>query len=289
VYHYSVGSELTEFCKKANAKKMLIYHNITPPRFFTNINPQTAKDLEQGLEEIKSMRDCVDVALGVSEYDRMDLENFGFKNTGRIWLLLNDKRLHAVPNKNIIDKYDDDFVNIISVGRMSPNKKFEDVIKVFYYYQKVINRRSRLFLVGSIAGGNSYVEFLRGMCAVLSLKDVVFTNHITDTDLNGYYKAADIYITMSEHEGFCVPLLEAMHNDVPVIAFGSSAIPETLGGAGVCVKEKDFEAIAEMMELILTDKALKSKIIEKQKGRLKDFDREKLKNALGEFIKKLHA
>lgn len=287
VYHFSIGSELTDFFKRLKSKKVLIYHNITPPHYFYNINSQRARDLEKGIEEIKDLRDFTDIALGVSEFDRNDLFKMGFKNTGKIWLLLGNSRNKDIVNEDIINKYNDKYVNIMGVGRICPNKKFEDIMKVFYYYKNTIENKSRLFIVGSIQGGSSYMEFLRGLGTRLGLNDIVYTGHVTDGDLNGYYKVSDIFITMSEHEGFCVPLLEAMYFEIPIIAYGSSAIPETLGGAGVCVYDKDYSAIAELIDVICKNGTKRKEIIETQNKRLRDFDKGKLKDVLVDYLGKL--
>jgi glycosyltransferase involved in cell wall biosynthesis len=287
MYHFSIGSELSDFFKKVKAKKLMVYHNVTPPQYFSLINPQLEKDLKRGIEEVRSLSSVADLALGVSDYDRNDLFRMGFKNTGRLWLLLDQARSCENFNNAILSKYNDEFINIISVGRMCPNKKFEDVIKSFYFYKNTINSKSRLFIVGSITGGSSYVEFLRGFCARLGLWDVVFTGHVRDEDLNSYYKIADVFVTMSEHEGFCVPLIEAMYFGIPIIAYGSSAIPETLGGAGVCVYEKKYEDIAELINVLVADAYVRNKVINQQNKRLKDFSSENLKEVLKVYLQKL--
>jgi glycosyltransferase involved in cell wall biosynthesis len=162
-------------------------------------------------------------------------------------------------------------VNIISVGRCFPNKGFDDVIKIFYYYNKFIETHSRLFIVGKFERSEKYLEYLKSLCTVLKLDDVVFTGYVTDSELAAYYRLADIYLGMNLHEGFCVPLVEAMSFKIPVIARNGTAIPETLKGAGILINSTHYIEIAELMAEILENKSLKSQIIAGQEAVLQEF------------------
>ena len=284
IFHFSIGSGLTEYFRNLPTRKILIYHNMTPPEYFESINKERAQVLKNGKNELRSLIDCVDLALGVSEYNRKELEESGFKRTGVLNLILNERFLSGSINESLIKKYSDNYTNFISVGRLTPNKRLEDVIKLFYYYKKTINSNSRLFLIGSIVGASSYVEYLRGLTAVLRLSDVVFAGHVNEVDLRSYYKLSDLFISMSEHEGFCVPLLEGMYYKIPVMAYNSSAIPEILGDSGILIKEKKYPELAELADMVLTDNDLRSKIIEEQNNRLSYFNKEKTAKKLIEYI-----
>lgn len=287
IFHFSIASEVTDFFKSLPVKKILIYHNITPAKYFENINREKYEFLLRGRDELKQLINYVDLAIGVSEYNRKELDDLGFKYTGVLNLILNERMLKAALNNDILKKYDDNYVNFISVGRLVPNKKPEDVIKVFYYYKKTINFNSRLFLIGSIEGMSNYVEYLRGLTALLSLTDVIFAGHVNDADLKTYYKISDLFITMSEHEGFCIPLLEAMFFELPIIAYDSSAVSEILSSSGVLVKTKDYTHIAELMSCILGNSELKNKIISGQKNRLGYFNLTNTANTLFEYLDQL--
>ena len=127
--------------------------------------------------------------------------------------------------------YDDDYVNILFTGRVVPNKKQEDVIEAFYYYKRFIQPKSRLILVGSFAGIDKYHDQLEAYVNKLGLEDVIFTGQIKFDEILAYYQLADLFLCMSEHEGFCVPIVEAMYFNVPVIARDTSAIAWTLAGS----------------------------------------------------------
>jgi glycosyltransferase involved in cell wall biosynthesis len=287
IVHYSTeyGSELLDFLRLLPDKKVLLYHNITPPVFFQNFSSGHENATKNGIYELKhEIKDIMDVALAVSEFNRKDLINVGFKKTGVLPYLANFKKFDIPPNKKIIEKYTDDFVNLLVIGRISPNKKVDDAIKCFYYYNKYINPKSRLLLVGSYEGMDLYYNYLKNLILKLGLQNVYFTGHINLDELISYYKIGDIFLTMSEHEGFCVPLLESMHFGVPIIAYSSTAIPETLGNAGILVNDKNYIEIAELINVLIEDKALRDRIVKKQFERLEFFSRERIAGILKHYI-----
>jgi glycosyltransferase involved in cell wall biosynthesis len=278
IYHYSIGSGITEFFKTLPDKKILIYHNITPPEYFIGINESLYKLLKDGRDSLPSLIPSVELAIGDSEYNRQELENVGFSRTAVLPILI-DFDTYPQFNKSLIKKYTDDYVNLLFVGRISPNKKQEDILKIFYYY-KSINPKSRLFLVGGFDGNKRYLDQLHDIVKKLQLSDVVFTGSIPFEDLISYYKIADVFLCMSEHEGFCVPLVESMFFNIPIIAYNSTAVPYTLENSGILVKEKRYDEIAEFIDVIINDDDLKMKIIEKQRIRLREFSFGKTKEKM---------
>ena len=276
IYHFSIGSPMSAGFRAIEDKKVLIYHNITPDKYFRAINAEKALVLYQGREELQALYDVPRLALADSEYNRMELEQWGYRNSAVLPPLLNFNGLKAKPDRKILNQYSGDLLNILFVGRIAPNKKIEDVIKVFYYYKNLVNGKSRLFIVGSFVGMEKYCSYLRAMVLELGLSNVIFTGHVTTPELAAYYRIADLFLCMSEHEGFGIPLVESMYYGVPVIAYRAAAVPYTMGDSGVLVAEKDFPAIAELIDIILTRDNIRKKIIEKQKIRLKDFSRQKI-------------
>jgi glycosyltransferase involved in cell wall biosynthesis len=276
VFHFSIGGKLVEFFRNLRCRKVLVYHNITPPEYYAAIDPGAAKRLEEGYARLESLRDCVDLALADSEFNKSGLVAAGYRNVEAVPPLLNFASLDAEPDARVLQKYPDNFVNILFVGRVVPNKKFEDLIKVFYFYQKTIHAGSRLLLVGSYAGTGRYYSYLRGLVAELDVRNVIFSGHVDFRELLAYYRLGDVFLCMSEHEGFCIPLLEAMHFGVPVIAYRSSAVPETLGGASIVVSRKQPEVIAELIHEVVTNRAFREAIVRQQKRRLANFDRNRI-------------
>ena len=190
-------------------------------------------------------------------------------------------------DKKILSKFDDDYTNLICVGRIVPNKKIEDIIKVFYYYKKFINEKSRLFLMGGVDDAIEYYIAILNYLEKLKLEDVIFIEECSEEELASYYKLSNIFLYMSEHEGIGLPLIEAMYFKIPIIAFNAAAVPYTLENAGVLVNQKDHRKIAELINLILNDNDLKKKILKSQEERLKYFDSEKLQERFMQHILEL--
>jgi glycosyltransferase involved in cell wall biosynthesis len=214
----------------------------------------------------------VRLALGDSEFNRSELEAVGFHPTGVLPLLLDPGRLETPANEVVLEMFDDEKTNFLFVGRVIPNKCFHDLIKVFAFYQRYVDRNSRLLLVGEWVGFEKYHEALVRMVDELALNDVVFTGHVDDDDLVAYYQVADLFLCLSEHEGYCVPLVEAFRFGVPVMALDAGAVPETLGGAGVLIREKRVDEIAIMAHAIVTDEDLQARIVESQDRVLEEMD-----------------
>lgn len=287
IFHFSIGSDISSFVKTLPDKKILIYHNITPYSYFTGINDTLANLLMNGRKELAEYSNFVDMALGDSEFNRMELEELGFKNTAILPIIVDFESYKQEPDQEILNKFNDDFTNFIFVGRISPNKKQDDIIRTFYYYNKCIDPKSRLFLVGSYDGLEKYYKLLEQLVKRLNLENVYITGQVNIKELLAYYKLADVFISMSEHEGFCVPLLESMYFGIPIVAYNSSAIPYTLDNSGLLFNEKRFDEIGELLNILLKSQKLKNKIIQKQKERLKEFDKSKITRILRGYIEQV--
>ncbi len=164
----------------------------------------------------------------------------------------------------------DGMVNLLTVGRVAPNKDIEDVIRIFYVYHRAINPRSRLYVVGP-HHLPTYSAALEALVDDLGLGDaVVFPGRALGGTLKAYYQAADLYLCTSYHEGLCVPLVESMYFGVPILARRAAAVPETLGDAGVLFTRLGHGEVAEMAHLLLTDQALRAQVVTRQRERLED-------------------
>jgi glycosyltransferase involved in cell wall biosynthesis len=155
-------------------------------------------------------------------------------------------------------------VNVLFVGRVIPNKRIDDLIRSFAVFQRWLNPRSRLLLVGDTRGFERYLGRLRGLVRELGVEEVVFTGHVDDDELYAYYRLADVFLCLSEHEGFCVPLQEAMHFSLPVIAYDAGAVRETLHGGGLLLQDKRPELVAEILDRVTHGGALRRGVLESQ-------------------------
>ncbi|WP_124065163.1 glycosyltransferase [Clostridium sp. E02] len=282
IYHLATGAELNYSIVKYSCRKILVYHNITPPHFFLPYNEQVARNCEYGLEGTKFLVNKVDYCLADSAYNKKDLESMGSQTDIDVLpILVKFEDYNKTPDVALMKWLDDGFINLLFVGRIAPNKKQEDVIAAYAYYKKHYNPNSRLILAGSYDGMENYYLKLKAYIGANEIDDVIFTGHIRFSEVLAYYRSAHVFLCMSEHEGFCVPLVEAMFFQVPIIAYASTAVPETLDRAGVLMKEKNPLLAAGLINRICLDKEMKKKLIECQRERLNDFLADTIKR---EFI-----
>ena len=273
LYHLSTGTKLNYRLAQMHCRKVMVYPNITPPQFFEEYSVKAAQLCQNGLEGASYLADKVDYCLAVSEYNKQDLIRMGYTCPIDVLPILIPFDDYAkTPSQQVIDRYSDGYTNLIFTGRIAPNKRQEDVIRAFYDYKKFYNPKSRLILVGGHNGMERYYHRLKSYINALELEDVVFPGHIKFDEILAYYKIADVFLCQSEHEGFCVPLVEAMYFDVPVVAYDSSAIAGTLGGGGFLLKDKNPVETAGVINRVVTDEALRTQIIKNQQARLADFD-----------------
>jgi L-malate glycosyltransferase len=274
IFHYSIGSTITDFVRSLKCQKVMRYHNVTPYKYFTDYNGQLAYLCKKGRDDIRMMKDGFFESIADSEFNKKELIEQGYKNVEVLPILLDfHKYAAASVNKKLMNKLSD-ATNIVFVGKIAPHKAQKELVKIFYYYQKYINHDSRLLLIGSYSGFEKYYYELLEMIKKLQVKNVMITGKISLGDLVSYYKCADLFLCASEHEGFCVPLAESMFFRVPIVAYNSTAIPYTLGGSGVMFNHKHaYIEIAEMINVILSDKTLANKIVLGQTGRMAEFSK----------------
>jgi glycosyltransferase involved in cell wall biosynthesis len=175
--------------------------------------------------------------------------------------------LHGTDSR-IAAAFDDEWTNVVFVGRVIPNKKFEDVIRAFHVYRTRHNLRSRLLLVGSYGGFEKYLAMLHALVAKLGTPDVHFLGHVSNEELSSIYDVADLFLCASEHEGFCVPLIEAFYKRVPVLAYAATAVPATMDGGGVLYHTKDPLEVARLMDAVLDDARLEEGVLASQDAAL---------------------
>jgi len=283
IYHFSIGDLTADYFQKARGIKIIIYHNITPAHYFAIVKPEMAIALKQGRQKLIELAKVADLALGVSEYNRKELEDAGFRRTGVIPLTIDWSGMDGEPDQALINDYSGRGEIILFVGRVVPNKKIEDLLKTFFHF-KLIKPDASLILLGKYEDTPDYYEFLQRILRKLDLRDVIFTGHTTHDELLAYYKLASIYLCLSEHEGFCMPLMEAMHFGLPVIAYAAAAVPDTMGGAGVLIKDKNYPAIAEMAAYLCDNQDSRDKLIEGQYRRLNEFQAIPLEEKLRKYF-----
>jgi glycosyltransferase involved in cell wall biosynthesis len=285
IFHFSIGSPVTKRFVRLRDRKVIIYHNITPYHFFLDFHRILAKDCFKGRLELKSLAGQVDLALGDSEYNRQELVAAGFRETGVLPLVMDFAKFDLPVLPVFREAFADGKTNILFVGRIIPNKKVEDVIKTFHLYQRHFNPESRLFIVGEYRGFERYTSALQGLIAGLGVRDVHFSGHVPLAEMVSYAKLAHLYLHLSEHEGFCAPVLESFHLGIPVVAFDAGAVGETMNGGGVLVREKDPLRIAALCHEILSRPALRTAILAGQERALEKYRQQRTGRILLDFLR----
>ena len=291
IFHYALPSPMTGAFASLSSGRVLQYHNVTPASYFAPYDPALFRLAALGREELATLVGLVDLALGDSEYNRQELEGLGFGPTGVFPIAVDTTRITQPARRPALEKVllDDGLVNFLFVGRIAPNKKIEDHIKLAEVYKRYVDAYYRFIFVGRFDVVPRYYSMIRALMAEYRfLTDrFVFTGPVPDEELAVYYRHAAVYVSLSEHEGFCVPLLEAMAADVPVLAYAAAAVPDTLGGAGVQFAPKDLEYAAELLGALAFDDDLRARVIAGQRQRLADFGDARITRELTALLHRL--
>jgi L-malate glycosyltransferase len=289
IHHFSIGSRASRTAYALPGRMALVYHNITPPEYFIGIHKDLVKLCFRGRRELRAYIGRSALALGDSEYNRAELESLGFHQTGVLPVVPDFTHLDVEPNVMTARDFDDGWTNIMFVGRVIPNKKFEDVIRAFHVYRTHHNPRSRLLLVGSYSGFEAYLAMLTALTARLGTPDVHFLGHVSNEELTALYDVADLFLCASEHEGFCVPLIESFYKQIPVMAYAATAVPATMDGGGVLYSTKNPFEIASIMAAILDDGAVEDAVIGSQDAALARLRQKDFGGTLVRFVEQLRA
>ncbi len=284
ILHLSIGSVVNNVFKSLTCKKVILYHNVTPSHYFDLINKSTAYSLAQGRKQVKELAGVADLVLADSRFNADELVAVGYGDVDVLPLVLDLSKLEISVNRRAVKRFDDGLKNILFVGRCAPNKCIEDLVQAFYYYNKYVEPASRLIHVGSFAGVERYYYLVMAQAKELGLENVYFAGSVPQDQLNAYYSISDLFLCMSEHEGFCIPVIESMVHNLPVLAYKSTAVPETMDGAGVLFDEKKYEDIAEMMGKLVSDATLRESVIKLQQSRIERYKTRNLEKELMEYL-----
>ena len=287
IFHFALPSAMTEAFATLERGRVLQYHNITPAQFFAPYDPGLFRLAALGRRELATLVGRVELALGDSEFNREELEQVGFDRTGVMPIAVNTERITDAPRRPALEKIlSDGLINILFVGRIVPNKRIEDHIRLAEVYKRYVDSYYRFIFVGRYDGLPRYYAQVRALIdEYRMLPDRFwFTGPVPDADLAAFYRWADVYVSLSEHEGFCVPLVEAMAANVPVLAYAAGAVPETLGGAGLRFAPKDLEVAAELLGSVVYDRKVRAGVLDGQRRRLQDFGSEKIEQQLKQML-----
>ena len=289
ILHYALPSPLTAALQAHRGRRVLLHHNITPGAFFAGYDDEMVRICDLGRRELAALQGHVDLALADSEFNRRELEDTGFERTGVLPIYLDFRRYEQPPNRVLRRALEDGRRNVLFVGRLAPNKRQDDLIRLASYWKRFISPDLRLLLVGKGPRRRAYHDALQALMYEEGFTpwEVVLTGHVDHDDLLACYAAAHVFVSMSEHEGFGVPLVEAMLMGVPILAYAAGAVPDTLGGAGVLFTEKRFDVVAEAAHALATESHLRKRVLAGQNRRLEAFAPAAVETTLRGYVESL--
>lgn len=273
LYHASTATEMNDWlvaAGRAGQRIVVDYHNITPDRFFSAWDPTAARSMQRGRRQLAELAPFVTAAVADSEFNAREMLQFGIDGAVACPILLDLEEYHQAPDPATLDRLGDDPLWLF-VGRLAPNKCQHDVVAAFAAYRALYQPRARLALIGG-ATSIRYQSALRTMVADLGLTDAVEVGRSAPfPELLAYFHRASVFVCLSEHEGFCVPVIEAMELGLPVVAYAASAVTETVADAGVLLHDKDPLAVAVAVHDLLSSEPARAAVVERGRARAGEF------------------
>lgn len=276
VFHASIGQpEVLSFLMDQGDRVVVMYHNITPASYFSELDPTFADLLDAGRSELRYLRDKVDLALAVSRYNAGELVAMGFPDVRVSPLLVDVRGPGAVPvDEGMVGELERVLgtgPTLLFVGQVLPHKRVDLLLQAFHVLSTHLLPEARLIVAG-IGRLRPYRKALEGLLHELGLYKATLTGHLRPEELAACWSVADAFVTASEHEGFCMPLAEAMAHQVPIVARACAAIPETVRDAGLLVDaDAGPQLLAEGMAEVLENQALRAELNRRAAVRVRDF------------------
>lgn len=284
--HHSMGHDLDKWVQNLDGIIWLIYHNITPPHFFDKKSP-FKHYAQKGLQQLQSFKPKIKAAIAVSPFNAQNLHDIGYDNVEIIPVLFDVNAFKKRPWNDALVQAQSQIPTIVFVGRIAPHKKQLELVRIAAFLKASINDPFQLILIGGYSDTEAYIAQIHEEIATHHLNGYVrLTGKISEEDLYAWYRAADVFVCMSEHEGFCVPIIEAMAFDVPVIALNNSNLEHTLGEGGILVRDNNPAAIAALIKLLLNNRPLRRNILMAQQKHIQSFDRSHILQQLANFLQK---
>jgi L-malate glycosyltransferase len=275
IYQHSIGSPAADRYARHRGGRLLNYHNITPVELFEPWEPAVGGEIDLGRRQLADFARITDHAIAVSGYNERELVSLGYPSTGVAAVLFDvDELRHDVDQRaalRLAVTGRRQGHKILFVGRVAPNKGHHHLIRAFAVYRHCFDRRAHLHLVGPVSS-HRYAAAVRRMVDTAGLKrSITFHGSVSQGALGALYGHADVLCGLSDHEGFGVPLLEAMSHDLPVIAYAAAGVPGTAGSAAVLLPDRRADTVATALHRVLSDDALRSRLVAAGRERLDHF------------------
>lgn len=285
--HFNLPSPLSALFSELKGKRIMQFHNFTPPEYFLPFNPQHSKNLGRATSELKELKNVCDISLGDSDFNCRVLKKLGFRNPVCFPLIFNPSIYNNNGAPSIESAFHGATKNILFVSRIAPNKKIEDLMACYTFIKKNIRDDCRLIIAGKYNHDDEYFRYLIRHVGQFRAESVIFTGELTQEELTQYYRSADLFLSFSEHEGFFMPLLEAFYFGVPVVARDSTVVGETAGDAACLIEGRDIVRTAMLAVEVLENNELRNSMIKKGRERLKYFYPDKAKARLKKLLEAL--
>jgi glycosyltransferase involved in cell wall biosynthesis len=270
VYHVALASQLGTWLRTVRCRTVIDYHGITPASFLRAYDPGLSVALSRSVGELESLRPQTLMALADSDYLRAELVAAGYRRTETLPILLDFSRFDVTPDPARMARLADGKRgrgDVLFVGRVAPNKRHEDLVKAFVLYRRLYNPGARLFLVGR-PDVKKYFAALSAFVERLGVEGIHVVGRVSPEELVAYYHSCDVFLSMSEHEGFGIPWLEAMYLGMPVVTYRSAALGETVAGGGLLFDHKDWEQVAALLDLVVRDDGMRARLIDAGRRRV---------------------
>lgn len=277
--HHALGYDDERWLRSLSGRALLVYHNITPEELLPEAGPWRRLS-RLGRRQLVSWQPWLVGAIGVSDYNAAELREVGFRDPRVLPALVDVNAIRSAPWDASIPARYQDSTNVLFVGRIAPNKRHDLLLESFAEYLRYTDRPACLILPGAPVSAE-FLGGLRRTAAALGIARYVdFPGPVSDRVLGGLYRAADLFLCASDHEGFGMPLIEASVFGVPVIARATSNIPNTLGEGGLLVDGASPGEIGALMHTVLSEPALRRRMLAGQRANLARFDPRRLSEEL---------
>jgi glycosyltransferase involved in cell wall biosynthesis len=290
-YQASIGSPAADVFASHPGLKLLDYHNISPAELVERWLPHLGEEIRLGRKQLAELAPIVEIGFADSEFNRLELDEAGYRDTTVAPLMVDTTNFSCPPDQRVVDRLAAARArgghDWLFVGQMLPHKAHQDVIKALVCARRMFDPEARLHLIGR-ESCPAYADALHRYVSALGLTGAVeFAGSVSSGELSAYYASSEVFVCCSDHEGFCAPLLEAMHHRLPVVAYGVTAVPETVLDAGIVLASKSPVLVATAVQRVLTDAPLREALVRAGLERARAFSAESARRGFARAIEQV--
>jgi glycosyltransferase involved in cell wall biosynthesis len=262
LYQLSIGSGAADIFRDRPERKFVNYHNITPAGLVEAWIPAVGEEVRWGRAQLRDLAKVTEFAIADSVYNETELRDAGYPSTTTVPLLIDPEDFTGSPDPALAARLARQRAgggaDLLFVGKISPHKGQHDLVKALAAYRRLYDPEARLHIVGSAISAE-YERAVADFAGELGLADAIdWAGSVTHEELIAYYDSCDVFLCLSNHEGFCVPLLESMYHRLPIVGWQSTAVPETVAQAGLILPDKDPARVAAAIHRVVDDAGLRA-------------------------------